>query len=231
MTKKQAAIIIAAFILCLSLPFFVIGYVIFIKVPTTEPSEAPAGFVMVEAQVVNTGTYQTEGIQNSKKVTYIHYTADVRFEYDGETITHTVKGNPLLKTGEIAEICYNPATHEVKSNFSDIETAITNFFYIPAIACFLIGVGIVLAAILYAVKKLSLYREENRISGTIVEITENVASNGNYLKTVICTFTIPDTGVPVTISTTTKHPLTLSVGQSVPVYYHKKAPAASVIDI
>ncbi len=233
MTKKQAALIIAAFILCLSLPFFAIGFVIFIKTPTMEASSAPNGFVLVEAQVVNTDTYKNEDTLNDgSRVIVTTYTADVEFEYDGETIATTVEGNPFLKTGGTAEVYFNPTTHEVKNDFSDFETAFTYIlFYGPAIVCFLIGGGIFLVAVLYAVKKLSLYREKNRISGTIIEITENVASNGTYLKTVICTFMIPDTGVPVTISTTTKHPLSLNVGQSVPVYYNKKAPAASVMDV
>lgn len=232
MTKKQTALIIAGFLLCFSLPFFIIGHVLFIKVPKTGLSGAPAGFVIVEAQVLNTGTYKTEGTSSDGgKVIETHYTADVKFEYDGETFTHTVTGNPLLKTGGTTEIYFHPTTREIKNNYSDLETIFTSFLYIPSIACFALGGILFLVAVLYAAKKLSFYREKNRISGTITEITETVVPGGTYLKTVICTFYTPDTGVPVTISTTTKHALTLSPGQSVPVYYNKKTPTSSVIDM
>ena len=221
--------------LCVALFPLGIGIFQFRQVAADDVSMEPKGFEFLEALVENTSTYETTESKNinGDYDTYIvtHYVTDIRFEYEGETISKSIEGNPFAKKGEIIGIYYNPRTHEIRHDFVAFETFLSKIFYIPSIAMMMIGAAIVLLTLVIGGRKLKLYRESNHILGTIDDIQENACGNGVYQKTITLTFNAPDTGMPVTIRTTTRKTVSQYAGQSMWLYYNQKNPAASVIDL
>ncbi len=238
MEKRRSVIRIMAVFLCFSLVFFGIAAYLGVMAAAefSTPEPAARGFVPLEATVENTDTYE-ETIQYRfdrkwRTGTATHYTADVRFEYEDETITGSVEGDPLVQKGDVVEILYNPRTKEMQYDFSETNNLVNNLFYaIPVTLLVLIGCAIVIPTLVIGGRKLKLYRESNRIIGTIDDIQENVCGNGVYRKNITLTFHSPDTGIPVTIRTVTTKTVSSYAGQSMWLYYNKKHPEKSVIDI
>lgn len=235
MEKRQSVIRIMVLFLCVALFPLGIGIFQFRQVAADDVSMEPKGFEFLEALVENTSTYETT---ESKKIngdydTYIvtHYVTDIRFEYEGETISKSIEGNPFAKKGEIIGIYYNPRTHEIRHDFVAFETFLSKIFYIPSIVMMMIGAAIVLLTLRIGFKKLRLYRDENLITGVVSNVSEILLGDGKSRTTVYCTFTSPDSGMPVTISKTSVVPVSLYEGQNVEIFYNKKNPAKSVMDL
>ncbi|MBR2912847.1 MAG: hypothetical protein IKC40_02870 [Oscillospiraceae bacterium] len=237
MKKRRSVIRIMVGFLCFSLVFFGIAAFLAVMAATEFSMEKDThGYVLLEATVEDTRTYE-ETIQYRHKNqlrtgTATNFVADVRFEYEGETITGSVEGDPFAKKGDIVEVLYNPRTKELKLDFSKTNALVNNLFYaIPIVLLVLVGCAIAIPTLVIGGRKLKLYRESNHILGTIDDIQENACGNGVYQKTITLTFNAPDTGMPVTIRTTTTKNVSQYAGQSMWLYYNQQNPAASVIDL
>ncbi len=238
MNKRQSIICGAVLVIIVALMFLAVGGFMLAQMIQEDVSMVPDGYVLVEAEVKSIDTYQTEKTITStrnrnrtEKVTATHYTADVTFEYNGQTLTGQVEGNPFVEPGDIVEIYYDPVNYVMKYDFTGVETFLAKLAYLPSIFILLVSGGIVIITLLVTKNKLVMYREENRISGTITDITEEINIQNRLMTKAYCTFTNPDTGMPVTIYHVSFQPLQLELGQSVPVWFNPKKPAASVMDL
>ena len=108
MEKRRSVIRIMVGFLCFSLVFFGIAAFLAVMAATEFSMEKDIhGYVLLEATVEDIRTYE-ETIQYKHKNqwrtgTATHYVADVRFEYEGETITGSVEGDPFAKKEDIVE--------------------------------------------------------------------------------------------------------------------------------
>lgn len=224
-----------------ALIFVIVGMFLFSAV-NIENSAPPVsdGFQAVEAQVNNVESEEKEYIERkingsgNRRVTKIIYTADVTFEYGGQQHSASVTGVPFLKEGDTTRILYNPATGQVKGDFSGLETVFSLVAYIPAVFCLAIGAIIFLAAVISAVRRFSLFNEKNKVYGEIVEVEENfnIVINHKHPKVAICVFDEPGTGKRLRArSVNSMLDLFSMVGMSVPVYYNRSNPAKSFVDL
>ena len=129
-----------------------------------ESSAVPAGFEIIKAEVQGTDSYKTEGIgRKNRRVTRIIYEAEVIFEYDGVQHSAQITGNPFLKAGDTTELLFNPSTGEIRHDFSDIETIFAFADYIPALGIMAVGGIVILAGIISAIRKFSLFNKKNMV--------------------------------------------------------------------
>ncbi len=194
-----------------------------------EPIEIPPSFVIVDARV--------ESISES-------FRADVQFEYEGKTVKGYVADAFFKSAGDNIEVLYNPYTGKVKRNNTAFENLISKIEFLPSVTILTVSIFFfILPTILVLRTERNFYRKENLVSGVVVEIQERkvvkYVSRFDRMNTkrnitrkrIICTFTSPDTGMPVTIYRDVPSNVQVYEGQFVDVYYYKKNPTSSVIDI
>lgn len=129
------------------------------------------------------------------------------------------------------------AEAELSSAYAENDKAIqiaNAIGFIPAF--FVLGIGgiIILCAVVSAIRKLSMFREENKVYGVIVDVYENpnIVIDHKHPKKAICEITDPVTGAVRRVeSANSKMELFDMVGMNVPIYVNPKKPQKVFVDL
>lgn len=160
--------------------------------------------------------------------------AEVLVEYEGSSYHDSVDVTSFMQEGDPIEVYLDTAAGQMIPLFSTTGNLLNFLSYVPGGFVTLIGVVIVLGAIISAVGRFSLFKEENKVYGVIAEVKENrnIIVNGKHPKKAVCEITDPVTGEARRIETANSEmDLFGMIGMNVPVYINPKKPKKYFVDL
>ncbi len=236
MSGKKSIIKTMLLTMLFSLFFLSIGGVLLLqaKAESADIGEPPYGFVKLSVQIESIEKTSEQYIRNGVETTRYSYIATVNASYEGEAVRGKVSVMPLLKAGEETVVFFDPETKEIKPAIDEVLSFIGFMSYAPAVFMLSIGAVIVLVAVISAIRKLSMFREENKVYGVIVDAVENVniTIDHKHPKKAICEITDHITGnVRRVESANSKMDVFGMIGMNVPIYVNPKKPDKVFVDL
>lgn len=192
------------------------------------------GFIKTQAYVEDVKKVESTSYQSNRKTVRTRTDATVSLEYEGETYSNILMGVLFVEKGDMIDVYFNPETKEMKSTITDIEGVLVVLEYIPAFVLMGIGGIVIIFGVVLGFSKLSVFSEKNMVMGVIADVEENsnITIDHKHPKVAICDFNEPGTNKNLRVrSGISTLDLFGMVGMNVPIYYNRKNPAKSFVDL